>query len=135
VKFLVDANVISETTKSNPSLKVKAWLRAYEADLVVDAVVLGEVPYGILLLPSGTRKRELEKWFDQVVATMAFLPWGAATALRWAELLADLRRRGKTLPIKDSMIAASALVHDLTVATRNTRDFAAIGLKVTNPFE
>jgi len=68
------------------------------------------------------------------VATINCLVWDAATGLRWAKLLADLRRSGQSMPIKDSLIAATALVHGLTVATRNARDFRAARVKVLNPF-
>ena len=62
------------------------------------------------------------------------LPWEAASGLRWAKLLADLRAAGQTMPIKDSLIAATALVYGLTVATRNLRDFRKAGVKVVDPF-
>jgi predicted nucleic acid-binding protein len=61
-------------------------------------------------------------------------PWTAETGLRWAKLLADQRAAGKAIPIKDSLIAATALVHNLVVITRNTRDFRQAGLKVFDPF-
>jgi len=134
VKFLVDVNVISEATKPEPHAGVVAWLRAHEAEVVLDAVVLGEVRLGILLLPKGARRRALEQWFAARVESLVCLPWDAATALRWAELLAHLRHRGEAMPLKDSMIAATALAHGLTVATRNVRDFKKAGAKVVDPF-
>jgi predicted nucleic acid-binding protein len=60
--------------------------------------------------------------------------WDADTGLKWAELLARLRKNGKTMPIKDSLIAATAVVHDLAVATRNRIDFAKAGVEVVDPF-
>ena len=68
------------------------------------------------------------------MAKLTCLPWGAATGLRWAKLLADLRAAGEAMPIKDSMIAATALVYGLTVVTRNVRDFKKAGVKVIDPF-
>jgi predicted nucleic acid-binding protein len=68
------------------------------------------------------------------VAKLACLPLSADTGLRWAKLLADLRAAGTTMPVKDSLIAATALVHDLIVVTRNTRDFHVAGVKVLDPF-
>jgi len=76
----------------------------------------------------------VERWFSEGVAKIVCLPWDAATGLRWAQLLADLRTSGLSMPIKDSLIAATALVHGLTVATRNTRDFRRAGVKVLDPF-
>jgi predicted nucleic acid-binding protein len=134
VIYLVDANVLSEATKTVPNTKVVAWLRKHEADLVVDPIILGEIRFGILLLPSGKRRRRLETWFDRGVAKIKCLPWNADTGLRWAKLLADLRSRGQSMPIKDSLIAATALFHGLTVATRNLADFHVAGVKVIDPF-
>jgi len=72
--------------------------------------------------------------FTQGVQRIHCLPWEAATGLRWAQLLADLRAAGRAMPIKDSMIAATALSHSLTVVTRNTRDFLEAGVEVLDPF-
>ncbi len=133
--FLADANVLSETTKPVPDAAVVDWLRQNERALVVDPVVLGEIRFGILLLPRGRRRARLERWFDGGVERLHCLPWDAATGLRWAELLADLRASGQAMPIKDSLIAATALVHGLVVATRNRTDFEKAGVDVLDPFE
>jgi len=134
VIYLVDANVLSEATKPEPVGEVVDWLRANEPELVVDAIILGEIRFGIHLLPAGKRRRKLERWFDDVVARILCLPWDAPTGLRWAKLLADLRLAGHAMPIKDSMIAATALTHDLTVVTRNRKDFAKAGVTLLDPF-
>jgi predicted nucleic acid-binding protein len=134
VTYLVDANVLSEATKTAPAAKVLDWLRQNEPELVVDPIILGEIRFGIYLLPAGKRRRRLEGWFDQGVAKLACLAWTTETGLRWAKLLADLRAARKAMPIKDSMIAATALLHNLTVATRNTRDFRDAGTKILDPF-
>jgi toxin FitB len=132
--YLVDANVLCEPTKAEPDKKVVAWLRANERDLAVDPVILGEIRFGILLLPRGKRRRRLESWFDEGIARIQCLPWDASLGLRWAELLADLRTARRAMPVKDSFIAATALAHGLTVATRNRRDFAAAEVPVVDPF-
>lgn len=132
--FLVDANVLSEPTRPTPDPRVLAWLRTHELRLVVNPVVLGEIEYGILLLPASRRRKRLEEWFASGMDRITVLDFDRATASRWARLLADLRRRGLSMPIKDSLIAATALVHDLTVATRNTQDFAPAGVRLLNPF-
>jgi toxin FitB len=62
------------------------------------------------------------------------LPWDTATGLRWAKLLADLRAAGRSMPVKDSLIAATALEHDRVVVTRNGRDFANAGVRLLDPF-
>ena len=73
-------------------------------------------------------------WFNTGVQRLHCLPWDAATGLRWAELLAGLRASGQAMPVKDSFIAATALAHGLTVATRNRRDFEKAGVGVFDPF-
>jgi len=134
VKVLVDANVLSEATKAEPSPACVAWLTRHERDLVVDPVILGEVRYGILLLAKGKRRTRLERWFEAGVERIQCIPWDAATGFRWAELLAALRRSGRAMPVKDSFIAATALTHGLTVATRNRSDFEKAGVNVVDPF-
>jgi toxin FitB len=134
VKYLVDANVLREPTKPMPDPRVVAWLRAHERDMAVDPVILGELRFGILILPKGRKRTALERWFDAGVGRLHCLPWDADTGLKWAELLAGLRRSGKAMRIKDSLIAATAAVHGLTVATRNRADFANAGVRVVDPF-
>lgn len=134
MKYLVDANVLSEPTKPNPDPAVIEWLRAQERDMAVDPFILCELRFGILILPKGRKRTALEHWFDRGVGRLQCLPWDADTGLKWAELLAHLRRTGKAMPIKDSLIAATAAVHDLAVATRNRADFAHVGVRIVDPF-
>jgi len=133
--YLVDANVLSEPTKPAPDSKVVEWLSANEGELVVDSIILGELYIGILALPRGRKRTRLDRWFEEVVQTIDCLPWDAAISRRWAALVADLKRKGESVPLLDGMIAATALQHDLTIATRNTRDFKKTGVKTLNPFE
>jgi hypothetical protein len=132
--YLVDANVISEPTKPAPSAKVVDWLSTNEGNLVVDSIILGELCIGILALPRGRKRTQLEQWFDDVAQTIDCLPWDGTISRRWAKLVVDLKQTGVKLPLLDSMIAATALHHELTVATRNTRDFERAGVKVLDPF-
>lgn len=132
--YLLDANVLSEPTKPAPSAKVVQWLVANEAECAVDPIVLGELLIGILSLSGGRKRRQLEAWFEELTRTVPCLPWDVATAQRWARLVAELRRRGQSMPLQDSMIAATALVHGLTIATHNTRDFANAGVRCCDPF-
>ncbi len=133
--YLVDANILSEPTKPTPDLRVIAWLRTHERDIVVDPIVLGELRFGIALLPKSKKRSVLAAWFDRGVKRLECVPWDAETGLTWAELVARLRRNGLSMPIKDSLIAASALLHDLTIATRNVTDFKKTGARVVNPFD
>ena len=132
--FLVDANVLSEATKAEPDPSVVDWLRRNERLLLVDPVILGEIRFGILLLPEGRRRRRLEGWFNQFVRRIECLAWDSRTGLRWAELLAQVRGAGRTMAVRDSLIAATALTHSLTLATRNDRHFDGCGVNIVNPF-
>jgi toxin FitB len=75
------------------------------------------------------------RFLEEGVGCLHCVPWDAGTGLRWAELLAALRRAGRAMPVKDSFIAATALAHGLTVATRNRSDFEKAGVEVVDPFE
>jgi predicted nucleic acid-binding protein len=135
VTYLVDANILSEATKPVPVVRVVDWLRQHERELAIDPVILGEIRYGILLLPAGRRRQHLERWFDDGIGRIQCVPWEAATGLRWARLLADLRRTGRTMSVKDSLIAATALTHGFTVATRDEAGFAPARVPLVNPFD
>ena len=132
--FLVDSNVLREVTKPEPDEGVVVWLKDNEEELAVDPIVIGELRTGILCLPSGARRKRLEEWFQRVAGSLHCLSWDFETGMRWAQLLANLRKAGLAMPLKDSLIAASALQHGLTVATRNERDFRKAGVRVLNPF-
>jgi toxin FitB len=132
-RYLVDANVLSEATKPTPDQRVVDWLGRNEPELAVDPVILGEIRFGILLLPSGRRRSRLERWFEEGVQRLQCIPWDASTGLRWAELLATLRAEGRAMPVKDSLIAATALAHSLAVVTLNRRDFDAADVVIVNP--
>jgi toxin FitB len=134
MKFLVDANVLSEPTKSAPDARVVTWLSDHEGDLAVDPIVLGELYFGVLVMPDGRKRARLQEWFDALAQALECLPWDAAVGRRWARLVSDLRQKGKAMPILDGMIAATALEHDLTVVTRNIRDFRTAGVRVLDPF-
>jgi predicted nucleic acid-binding protein len=134
VTYLVDANVLSESTRSSPDARVIEWLRRNEREIAVDPIILGELRFGILLLPKSRRRARLERWFDDGVRRLECLPWEMQTGLRWAELLTRLRGSGRAMPIKDSLIAATALVHGLVVATRNRADFEKAGVTIVDSF-
>lgn len=133
--YLVDANVLSETSRPKPAATVIEWLRVHEFECVVNPIILGEVQYGILLLPAGRRRNRLQQWFAVAVSNLTVLELDKDTALVWAGLLTELRRKGRTMAVKDSLIAATARQHGLTVATRNVRDYRYAGVAVENPFE
>ena len=134
ILFIVDANVLCEATKPHPNSSVLTWLAGHETSLAITPVILGEIQYGIFQLPSGKKRSRLQKWFAAGIAHLPVIALDAKTAFEWACLLAELKRHGRAMPVKDSLVAASARQHQLSIATRNMRDFAYAGVKVVNPF-
>jgi predicted nucleic acid-binding protein len=134
MKYLVDTNVLSEATRRAPDTAVVQWLEDHEPELVVSAIVLAELGVGVEALPVGRQRSRLAEWFEVLVGTIECLPWDAAAGREWARLVVELRRRGRKMPLFDSMIAASARAHQLVVVTRNVRDFDAAGVELLNPF-
>jgi predicted nucleic acid-binding protein len=131
--FLLDTNVVSELRKTKPHGGVLAWLNATaESDLFISAVTLGEIQRGIELTREQNPAKALEiaQWADRLAATHNILPMDAPTFRACARLM---HHRSDVL-FEDAMIAATAQVHQLTVVTRNTRDFAAFKLPLLNPF-
>ncbi|NUM52099.1 MAG: type II toxin-antitoxin system VapC family toxin [Candidatus Hydrogenedentes bacterium] len=134
MNYLVDANVLSETMRQSPDPRVVAWLRSHEQALVIDPIILGEIRLGVLSLPHGRKRIALESWFETVVRAVKCLPWDRTIGERWARLVVEMNQKGKRLPALDSMIAATALTHNLVVVTRNVGDFQRAGVRVLNPF-
>ncbi len=134
MKYLVDANVLSEATRPTPQVAVLQWLQDHEADLVVTPIVLGEIEYGIRLMPAGKKRSQLLDWFRIGIQRLRVLDLDSGTGAVWAELLARLKRKGQVMPVKDSLIAASAIQHQLTIVTRNLTDFRHVGVPLIDPF-
>ncbi len=132
--YLLDTNVVSELRKNKPHGAVLAWLNATnESELFISAVTLGEIQRGIELTrdQNATKAEELSLWADRLAATADILPMDA-TAFR---LCARLMHHQSDVLFEDAMIAATAVVHRLTVVTRNTRDFASFKVALLNPFD
>jgi predicted nucleic acid-binding protein len=137
--FLVDTNVPSELTKPIPDVRVRDWVDAQDdASLYLSVITVGELRRGFTLLPPGKRRTQLEQWFDQYLLPLfadRILPVTQRVGDRWGVLGGDCQLRGSLLKTADGLIAATALEHDLTVVTRNVRDFAGLGVTVLNPWE
>ena len=132
--FLLDTNVVSELRRLRPHGAVLDWIADVPADqLFVSAVTVGEIQAGIEITREQdvTKADELEFWLDKVLASYSVLPMDAPTFREWARLM---HRRSDTIT-EDAMIAATAIVNRLTVATRNVRDFDRLGVDLQNPFE
>ena len=138
--FLIDTNVLSEYNRpGNPDAGVKSWLETTARELQhVSVITLAEIEKGIELLPAGKRRTQLEEWFKQELEPWFFgrvLYVDRQVASRWASLVAQGVRAGRPLPTIDSLIAATALAHDLTIVTRNVRDFQSTGVATINPWQ
>ncbi len=127
--------VVSEGVKIRPSERVRVWLQARSVeDVSISVITLGEIWKGAQRAVSSEKRRFYEHWsLTQLPAQFAgrVLPINAAIARAWGAMEAAARC---TLPAADTLIAATALTHDLIVATRNERDFAPLGVKVVNPW-
>ncbi len=134
--FLADTNVVSEPRQARPDARVLDWLAAHEPEIFLSAITIAELQSGIALLEPGRKKAALQAWFDTLLhlSQGAVLAFDGPVAVRWGVMNAELIRRGKRLPISDSFLAATALHHNLTVATRNEKDFRAAGVKTVNPW-
>ena len=137
MSFLLDTNGVSETFKraSNPGFT--SWLRdRNDQFLWISVLTLGELRYGMLLLPAGPKRDMLQAWIAQTQLAYAprTLNVDAGVALAWSEVAARHRTALRTVSAADELIAATAIVHDLTVVTRNVRDFEASGCKLLSPW-
>ncbi|HWA91653.1 MAG TPA: type II toxin-antitoxin system VapC family toxin [Rhizomicrobium sp.] len=134
MSFLLDTCVLSEETKPRPEPAVHAWMRReLTRGSFISAISLVEIEYGIQSLASGRRRRTLEAWFRSRLVPMirpGLVAVDEEIALRCGLLV---KERPNT-DVRDALIAATALVHDLVVATRNVRHFAFDGLSVFNPW-
>lgn len=133
--FLLDTQVISELVRPQPSAKVIAWLEAQEAEtLFLSVLSLGEIEKGIVRVADARRRAKLRVWLDkEVKVTFAgqVLAIDEEVATTWGKALAEV---GRPLPAVDSLIAATALHHGLTMVTRNGRDMELPLLTVFNPW-
>jgi predicted nucleic acid-binding protein len=137
--FLLDTNVLSEYTKPKPELKVHAWLNSRSNDLLyISVLTLGEIQRGIAKLPLSARRTGLQDWLDGDLRSRFqghILVVDNAIANQWGKIMGRADVSGKPLPIVDSLLAATALHHGLTLVTRDTGDLAATGVQLLNPWK
>ncbi|MDN5936332.1 MAG: type II toxin-antitoxin system VapC family toxin [Nitrosospira sp.] len=132
--YLLDTNVISELRKRKPHGAVAAWIKEIpEQSLYLSAVTVAEIQAGIEITreQDEAKASEIEQWLDELAGTYNVLDASTAIFRRWAQLM----HRRADHHLEDALIAATALTHDLTVATRNTRDFKPFGVYLINPFK
>ncbi len=135
--ILVDTNVLSELTKPAPEPRGIAWLAANEPLAALPAIALSELRYGIARLPDGRRRSGLLHFWQATCAQFRgrIFSFDERAAERYGDVAAGAERAGRRLTIQDGQIAAIALVHGMSVATRNVGDFEATGVVIVNPWE
>jgi predicted nucleic acid-binding protein len=136
--IVLDTNVLSEAMKLSPDPAVARWMmRERGRGLFMTTVSEAEILYGIAILPDGQRKRDLETAAQGILALFAgrILPFDSLAAREFAKIVADLRRLGRPIQDLDALIAAITRARGMSLATRNSRDFAETGLAIINPWQ
>lgn len=138
MNYLIDTCVLLELVRPKPHRLVVGWVKAQdESRLYLSVITIGEIQKGIAKLPSSPKKKRLAAWLDEELLerfTGRVLGIDLTVARKWGDIQASCERRGKTLPAVDAMIAAIALVFDMTIVTRNAQDMASSGAKIFNPW-
>ena len=138
MKWLLDTCVLSELSRKRPDPNVMAWMESVQDDLLfISVLTIGELRKGIAASPDPARRESLRQWLESDVLepfSDTLLPVDAAIAERWGDICGEAERTGRKRPAIDALLAATALVHGLTVVTRNVADFAGTGAAVFNPF-
>jgi len=139
VTFLLDTCVLSELVKPRPNEKVVRWVDSVdERKLFLSVLTVGELEKGITKLQESQRKAELQGWLKYDLAERfagRILPVDSAVAIAWGRVQGQAERAGAKLPVIDSLLAATAEIHSLILATRNTADFDRCGATVFNPWD
>jgi len=138
MSVVLDTNIISELEGRKYSERLLHWLNSFDrADLYLTTISVAEIHYGLALLPEGKRREALMQDYLRLEEAFSgrIIPFTLAAARRYGALRAAREKRGRRMETKDAMIAAICLVHGATLATRNTKDFEGLDLKLVNPFE
>lgn len=136
-RYLIDTNTLSEPQKPRPDEDFMAFAEAMPEDAgFVSVISLGELNRGIVGLPASKRREDLSIWFDQVRLHYRdrTVEIDAEIALRWGQLTAVMRAKGRQLKPAGGLIATTALCRDMTIVTRNVSDFEWTDAEVVNPW-
>ena len=137
-RYLLDTNVVSEPMRPRPAPAVLRWLEASDPlDLFLSSITVGELVAGVGRLEPSARRRALEQWVEEVLMPQfrgRILAFDVDAAWRWGALVSHLGSAGRPLPAVDLHIAAIAAQHGLVLVTRNTADFAGLGLEIFDPW-
>jgi len=136
MKWLLDADVLSQPAKAAGDRRVLAWLAAEEAHCYTSAVAIAQLAYWVRT-KKGSQRASLQAWLRRLIDSLEgrIIGFNVGVAHMWAEQKAALEEAGRRMPVEDSYIAATARRHNLTVVTGNDKDFRGPGLKVFNPFK
>jgi predicted nucleic acid-binding protein len=136
--ILLDTNVISEIMKVSPAETVVDWLNDQKStELYISAVTIGEIEYGLRILPAGRRQLQLRERFERFVArafSQRFLVYDEAAARNYGEIMGYRKEIGRPMSVPDGQIAAIARSSGLAVATRSIGDFEDCGIELVDPF-
>ncbi len=135
MNYLIDTCVLSEYKKLKPEPKVIEWLEAQSDDLLfISVLTVGELEKGIVRMPASKRKTDLEVFLETMIARFdrRLITIDTTIMRRWGMMMGNLQKGGRILPIIDSLMAATALEHNLTIVTRNEDDFDLTGVKILN---
>jgi predicted nucleic acid-binding protein len=137
MSFLLDTNVLSEAKQKHPDPKVLSWLASQAlTESYISVLSLGEIEEGIAYLGSTKKALDLNHWLLSLKQSFQgrILVLDEATLSTWGQLRGFAKQQGQVLPVIDSLLAASALTHKLTLVTRNTKDFVLTGVQLLNPW-
>ena len=139
MNYLLDTCVLSEFTRRKPDEKVTRWIDSTDEEkLFISVITIGEIQRGIELLPESHRKTELLAWMNNELIErfgQRILPLDTQTLFLWGSLTARLQKTGQPLGVMDSLIAASAIQHNLIIVTRNIADFLPCSVQIINPWD
>ena len=137
MSYLIDTCVISELRKPAPQESVLAWFQACdEEDLFISSLSLGELCFGISILPEGKQRNDLSFWFNELIEAFLerILPVTESVAIIWGNLRAQAQKSGSVMPVIDGLLAATAEAHRMVLVTRNIDDIQAAGISILNPW-
>jgi toxin FitB len=136
---IIDTNVVAEMMKLSPAPEVVSWLNVQESSaLFLTTITIGEIAYGLRVMPQGKRRLQLEQGFERVLAEAfagRILSFDEEAARQYGEVMGRRREIGRPLSVPDGQIASIARARGCAVATRNVRDFVDCGVEVLDPFK
>jgi len=138
VIYLLDTNVISEVTKPVVNENVLAWLKNCDEDrLFLSVISLAEISRGVALMEQGKKRDEIARWLAADLPLRfekRLIYIDEKVALEWGNLMACTKKQGKNLSVMDGFIAATVIVHEMVLVTRNVKDFAGLDIEILNPW-